>query len=63
MRLLYFEAFGFPTSALSASGQWVEGRTFLSACLQAPLSFDFVLIISRFESTYCPFKHFAHDSA
>lgn len=26
----------FPTLALSKSGLWVEGHTFLSACLQAP---------------------------
>lgn len=27
-----------PTAALPASGQWVEGNTFLSACMmQAPL--------------------------
>ena len=28
-----------PTAALSASGSWVEGPTFLSACLQAPRFF------------------------
>lgn len=31
-----------PTAALSASGSWVEGLTFLSACLQAPRLFYYI---------------------